>query len=107
MPSFTTKFLRPPPPEPGLGIRHFVSGLPLDTDGERSVIYVSPQTLYKFHPEIDDTFATVLTRLPSAHLVLIKGKVEKWTETVHNRLAAACDRMSRLHLGAGTDILFV
>lgn len=48
-------------------------------------LYLCPQTLFKFHPEIDDLFAGILRQDERGLLVLIEGKYPTWTQMVQQR----------------------
>lgn len=54
---------------------------------ESAHVYLCPQTLFKFHPEIDDLFGGILRRDPAGLLVLIEGKYPHWTELLRQRFA--------------------
>lgn len=52
-------------------------GLP---DG--ATLYVCPQTLFKFHPDIDAIFADILRRDSHGRLVLIAGRFAQWQQRI-------------------------
>lgn len=50
-----------------------------------------PQSLFKFHPEMDDLLAAILARLPGARLLLVTGDVPEWRPQLMARWAARGD----------------
>ena len=80
--NLATYYERPPQPEPS------DSRAPLGLE-EGEHLYVCPQTLYKLHPEFDPLLAEILRRDPDARLVLIEGRVTRWTELLRERLSRA------------------
>ncbi|QGJ68883.1 UDP-glucose:protein N-beta-glucosyltransferase [Planctomycetales bacterium 10988] len=65
---------------------------------EEGNLYVCPQTLFKFHPEMDDIFAGVLRGDPNGHLALIKGKYDTWESRLEARWAKKLpDVRDRIH----------
>jgi len=67
-------------------------GLP---DGEH--LYVCPQNLFKFHPDIDELIAGILRRDVHGKLVMINGRIEHWTDLLRPRWqASAPDVMDRI-----------
>jgi predicted O-linked N-acetylglucosamine transferase (SPINDLY family) len=48
-------------------------------------VYLCPQTLYKFHPDLDGLFAGILKADPRARIVLKGGKERHWTDLLLNR----------------------
>jgi len=79
-PTLATYYERPPRPEAD----EWRSGLGLD-DGVH--LYACPQTLYKFHPELDPLLAEILRRDPDGRLLLIEGRVANWTELLRERFS--------------------
>lgn len=77
MPAF---FYRPALPSP-LKTRSQYS-LPED-----KTLYISPQSLFKFHPEFDRVFAEILQRDPNAEIVLLEERAH-WVEALKKRIAA-------------------
>ena len=59
-------------------------GLPLDRH-----LYLCPQNLFKFHPDMDAPIAGILRRDPRGELVAIAGKIEHWTELMRRRWVEA------------------
>ncbi len=49
-------------------------------------IYLCPQTLFKFHPDFDETLADILAADPKALLVLLDGRVGEWTHRLSKRM---------------------
>ncbi len=49
---------------------------------ENANLYVCPQTLFKFHPELDAIFADILRRDPAGRLVLIEGRFPQWQQRI-------------------------
>jgi len=52
-------------------------------------LYVCPQNLFKVHPDMDDLFAGILRRDAQARLVMIEGRVDRWTELLQRRWAGS------------------
>jgi len=63
-------------------------------------LYVSPQSLFKFHPDFDGFLGDVLRRDPRGRLVLIAGPHASWTEQL-------LDRMSRANPDVADRIVFI
>lgn len=80
--TLNTAYARPAVPDP-LPTRTAL-GLPED-----ATLYVVAQTLFKVHPRFDAILAAVLAGDPKARIVLIKGNLDHWTETLRARLALA------------------
>lgn len=60
-------------------------------------VYLCPQTLFKFHPKFDATFADILRRDPAGHLVLIDNGGE-YANKLGDRLSARHpDIIDRVH----------
>ena len=53
-------------------------------DGQH--LYGCPQTLFKFHPDFDRALAGILDADPNAELILIEGRVPRWTNDLKRRL---------------------
>src|SRR5215470_3912822 len=73
-------YYRPERPEPRRSREHFR----LSTDDH---LYVCPQNLFKVHPDMDELFAGILRRDGQARLVMIEGRVDRWTELLRRRWA--------------------
>lgn len=73
---------RPAVPQP----RKPRSAFGLATDDH---LYICPQNLFKFHPDMDALIAGILRRDPGGKLVVIEGRVESWTGLMRRRWAAA------------------
>lgn len=54
-----------------------------------------PQSLFKFHPEMDELLAAILARLPGARLLLVSGDVPAWRPQLMARWAARGDGIDR------------
>ncbi len=54
-----------------------------------AVLYVCPQTLFKFHPDYDSLFAAILQRDPRGVLVLIAGREKNWSRLLRRRFSAS------------------
>lgn len=52
---------------------------------ERKRLYGCPQTLFKFHPHFDQALAGILDADPEGILVLIEGRVSRWTDDLKRR----------------------
>lgn len=48
-------------------------------------IYLCPQNLFKLHPDMDELMAAILRRDPQGKIVMISGKVNRWTELLKKR----------------------
>ena len=55
-------------------------GLPLD-----ATLYLCPQSLFKFHPDFDDSLAAILRNDRNAHLLLIRGRHAQWQKLLEAR----------------------
>ena len=73
-------YYRPPVPQPGKPRAAF--GLAADDH-----LYICPQNLFKFHPDMDALIAGVLRRDPAGKLVVIEGRIESWTDLLRRRWA--------------------
>ncbi len=51
-------------------------------------LYICPQNLFKFHPDMDALIAGILRRDPDGKLVVIEGRIETWTGLLRRRWAA-------------------
>ena len=51
------------------------------------LIYLCPQNIIKYHPDIDIIFASILRNLPSANIVVLGGIVNEWTSKLIKRWA--------------------
>jgi len=60
-------------------------------------IYVCPQTIFKFHPDMDEVFAGILRKDPQGDIVLVRGKPAHWSEILEDRfrktIPDVCDRI--------------
>src|SRR3546814_3439188 len=79
-----TCYRRPPMPDPFEPRAAF--GLPED-----ATLYLCPQSLFKFHPEMDAAFAAILHRDPRARLVIFRGTDDHATERLLERWRDALD----------------
>ena len=52
-------------------------------------VYLCPQNLFKFHPDMDALIAAILRRDPLGELVTIEGRTDAWTGLLRSRWAAA------------------
>jgi predicted O-linked N-acetylglucosamine transferase (SPINDLY family) len=52
-------------------------------------VYLCPQNLFKFHPDMDALIAGILRRDPRGELVAIAGRTGHWTELIRRRWTAA------------------
>jgi predicted O-linked N-acetylglucosamine transferase (SPINDLY family) len=52
-------------------------------------VYLCPQSLFKFHPDMDALLAAILRRDPAGKLVVIEGLVPHWTQLLRQRWEAA------------------
>lgn len=50
-------------------------------------LYLCPQNLFKFHPDMDALIAAILRRDPRGRLALVAGKIGHWTELLKRRWA--------------------
>lgn len=73
-------YYRPELEGPRVGPEHF--GLPPDAN-----LYGCPQSLYKFHPEIDQVFAGILRGDKDGLLVLLAGQHKEWGQQLMQRFA--------------------
>lgn len=51
-------------------------------------LYICPQNLFKFHPDMDDLIAGILRRDERGKLLMVAGRVEEWTALLKRRWAA-------------------
>ncbi len=56
---------------------------------ETGRLYVSPQSLFKFHPDFDSVLGDILRKDPEGVLVLISGPTDYWEELLRARFTAA------------------
>lgn len=75
-------YYRPELPKPPR--RRVDFGLP-----ERGHVYLCPQNLFKFHPDMDTLLAGVLRRDSEGRVVVIAGRVAHWTDLIRERWRAA------------------
>lgn len=60
-------------------------------------LYVCPQNLFKFHPDMDELIAGILRRDARGKLVLISGRIDHWTDLLKRRWReSAPDVMNRI-----------
>ncbi len=52
-------------------------------------LYICPQNLFKFHPDMDDLIAAILRRDVHGRLVVIEGRIGHWTDLIRARWQAA------------------
>lgn len=52
-------------------------------------LYICPQNLFKFHPDMDELLAGILRRDPQGKLVMINGRIDRWTELLKRRWATS------------------
>lgn len=78
MPGLSVHYHRPPAPDPWPLERW---GLPADR-----MVYLCPQSLFKFHPAFDATLVDILRNDPRGLLVLVNAKVDHWGRLLMNRL---------------------
>lgn len=57
-------------------------GLPEDKH-----LYICPQSLFKFHPDMDEVFAGILEQDPNGVIVLIEGLAQEWRQELEKRFA--------------------
>lgn len=62
------------------------SELGLPVDGH---LYMSAQTVYKYHPDYDELFARILRVDPHGRLVIFAGRIDEWTALLKQRLSVA------------------
>ena len=74
-------YYRPPAPQPSKPRAAF--GLATDDR-----LYICPQNLFKFHPDMDVLIAGILRRDPGGKLVVVDGRIESWTGLLRRRWAA-------------------
>lgn len=72
-------------------------------------IYICPQNLFKFHPDMDDLIAAILHRDPRGRVVVIEGKIGYWSELMRRRwdasMADVLERVIFLPRMPATDYL--
>lgn len=81
MPGLSVHYQRPPTPEVWKLERW---GLPSDRH-----IYLCPQSLFKFHPAFDQTFADILRNDPRGLLVIVNAKIDHWGKLLMARFERA------------------
>ncbi len=60
-------------------------------------LYVCPQNLFKFHPDMDELIAGILRRDARGKVVMIEGRIERWTDLLKRRwVASAPDIIDRV-----------
>jgi len=72
---------------------------PMTNDnGQRTTIYLCPQSLFKLHPDFDPILAEILRRDPQGQLWLIEGMYPHWRERLLSRFATCmADVLDRVH----------
>lgn len=53
--------------------------------GDDEHLYICPQNLFKFHPDMDDLIAGILRRDPRGRVVLVAGRIAHWTALLQQR----------------------
>jgi predicted O-linked N-acetylglucosamine transferase (SPINDLY family) len=48
-------------------------------------VYLCPQNLFKLHPDMDELIAEILRRDARGRLVMIEGRIERWSELLRRR----------------------
>src|SRR5262249_49761968 len=48
-------------------------------------LYVCPQNLFKLHPDMDELIAGILRRDPRGKLVMVEGRIERWSALLRRR----------------------
>ena len=92
LPGPTVVYPRPTPTQP-LPSRHAL-GLP-----ERGVLYLCPQTPFKFHPDFDPAVVRILHSLPTSHLILVAGGEAEAMGRVKTRITRPCPELAdRIHI---------
>ncbi|WP_197440188.1 tetratricopeptide repeat protein [Polystyrenella longa] len=56
---------------------------------EKGNLYVCPQSLFKFHPDMDDIFKGILQQDPEGYVILIDGIEQKWNKRLRTRYQEA------------------
>ena len=87
--NYSEKLIRPPhlstyydrPARTGPALTKEFFGLPTNRH-----LYLCPQTLFKFHPEIDFIFKGIIEQDPLATIVLIAGRVDQWKQLFLQRI---------------------
>lgn len=51
-------------------------------------LYVCPQNLFKLHPDMDELIADILRRDALGRVVMVDGRIERWSELLKRRWAA-------------------
>jgi predicted O-linked N-acetylglucosamine transferase (SPINDLY family) len=54
--------------------------------GERTTLYVCPQSLFKLQPNFDPIMGAILREDPHGELILIEGSLKHWSELLMRRL---------------------
>ena len=82
-----------PRPAPSLASRCTL-GLP-----EHGVLYLCPQTPFKFHPDFDRALVRTLLAVPTGHLVLVSGGEPEAMARVKTRMVQPCPQLAeRVHI---------
>lgn len=61
---------------------------------EHGVLYLCPQTPFKFHPDFDRAIIRILQASPSSHLVLVAGGEPEAMERVKARIIQPCPELA-------------
>ena len=65
---------------------------------ENAHLYICPQSLFKFHPDIDQVFGGILSQDPEGLIVLIEGPTPEWKQKLQERFAREIpDQHARIH----------
>jgi protein O-GlcNAc transferase len=64
-----------------------------------AVIYLCPQSLFKFHPAFDVALKNILEMDNTGHLVLLSGRNKQWNLLLQKRFEATVGRevLQRIH----------
>jgi predicted O-linked N-acetylglucosamine transferase (SPINDLY family) len=63
------------------------------------ILYLCPQTPFKFHPDFDPALLAILKAVPASHLVLTAGQDANTMALVKSRLIGPCPELAnRIHI---------
>ena len=66
---------------------------------EVGVLYLCPQTPFKFHPDFDPALVSILQAVPTSHLVFVAGGEPDAMARVKTRLVQPCPKLAdRIHI---------
>lgn len=83
-------YYRPALPDPLKPREYF--GIP-----ENRILYICPQTLFKFHPDFDEILAGILRADPDGLLIMVEGAYPEWTKRLRRRFEKTIpDVLSRI-----------